>query len=625
MKKYFQPALILISLFLVNLLHAENEPNNSYQQASTFLLNSSDSGTLFYVDAQNNDEIDWWKISLPVDGSLYVETNSTNDLDIDLYIYDIDGTTSIASYDISIGMKESTHHNALKAGTYYIKAVRYRGSGSYTIFNKFVEAPYNNDPEPNDIYEHALLLNLNSETTGHIGYYQAGNYDDLDWYKITIPYDGSLKIRTESDSAEIDLYLYDVDGKTQIASYDISVGLIEETHFNYLMPGTYFVKVVKYSKHGGYKISNTYIQTSIEGIKTNDAENNDSSKTAQSIGVFSSNESKINYGLLGYYSNGYTDNVDWWSVDIQTDGKLIVKTISNETLDIDLYLYDVDGKTQIASYDISTGMNEQTHFNNLAYGKYFIKAIKYSGYGSYKITAEFTKAKLADDKEPNDDFVNASIISSDVIYTGHLGYYSNEITDNNDYYKLTLTSNWDSLYVRADMDSTLDLDLSLYDNLQNQISSSGTGGIKEILSFSKALQGVYFIRVAKYFGYGSYAIKATNHYPGNLLTDIKNEEIKLIPTSFTLYQNYPNPFNPSTKIKYDIPVNTHVTLKVYDILGNEAATLVDEFQNAGSYIINFSTENNSSEVFRGKFSSGVYFYRLEAGSFSQVKKFILLK
>jgi len=615
--------LLSFLLFLSIKITAESEPNNNYQQANPLTLNSSDSGTLFSIDGQNHDDEDWWYVILPEDGSLYVEVNSTNNLDIDLYIYDIDGTTSIATYDISNGQRESTHHNALKAGKYYIKAVRYSGSGSYTIFNRFTPAPFSNDLEPNDSFEQALLLNLNSESTGHIGYYQANVIDNADWWKVVIPYDGSLKIRTESDSAEIDLYIYDVDGTTQIASYDISTGLIEETHFNNLMPGTYYVKVSRYSMHGGYRIVSTYVQTSIEGVTTNDIENNDTYEKSQNLGAFFLSGNSVNYGHLGYYSNKFIDEVDWWNVDVQTDGALTVKTLSNETLEIDLFLYDVDGKTQIASYDISTGINEQTHFNNLRPGKYFIKAVKYSGYGSYKITAEFNKAKLANDIEPNDNLFSAFLINPDVVYTGHLGYYSNGINDENDYYKLILSSNWDSLYVRTDSDSTLDIDLALYDANGLQISSSGTGGIKEIMSYKNALAGTYYIKVFKYSGYGSYAIKITNKYPGQPLTDVKDEEVKLIPLSYALYQNYPNPFNPATTIKYEIPENAHVTLKVYDILGNEVAVIVDEYQNAGIYTVSFSTESSSNSI--GRISSGVYFYRLEANNFVQVKKFILMK
>lgn len=96
-----------------------------------------------------------------------------------------------------------------------------------------------------------------------------------------------------------------------------------------------------------------------------------------------------------------------------------------------------------------------------------------------------------------------------------------------------------------------------------------------------------------------------------------------------LEQNYPNPFNPSTKIRYSIPPSTeyyseqqNVTLKVYDILGNELATLVNEQKEPGNYVEDFSTLSYGNAF---EFTSGVYIYRLKAGSFVSTKKMILLK
>ncbi len=99
------------------------------------------------------------------------------------------------------------------------------------------------------------------------------------------------------------------------------------------------------------------------------------------------------------------------------------------------------------------------------------------------------------------------------------------------------------------------------------------------------------------------------------LTDVISTSDKL-PDNFQLAQNYPNPFNPSTNIEYSIPEASFVQLKVYDVLGNEVATLVNEEQNAGIYRADFS----GTEL-----TSGTYFYRLNTDSFSESKKMILLR
>jgi subtilisin family serine protease len=103
-----------------------------------------------------------------------------------------------------------------------------------------------------------------------------------------------------------------------------------------------------------------------------------------------------------------------------------------------------------------------------------------------------------------------------------------------------------------------------------------------------------------------------NFYYG-LLTNVK---ITPLPSMFELYQNYPNPFNPTTSISYQLPANTLVTLKVYDVLGRLVRTLVNDLQTAGTHSVTFDA---------GGLSSGVYFYHLKSGSFSAVKKLVLLK
>ena len=98
------------------------------------------------------------------------------------------------------------------------------------------------------------------------------------------------------------------------------------------------------------------------------------------------------------------------------------------------------------------------------------------------------------------------------------------------------------------------------------------------------------------------------------------DEPNAIPAKFDLSQNYPNPFNPSTKINYSLQQAEMVTLRVYNELGQEVATLVNGRQEAGSYNVTFNAGNGTRSL-----SSGVYFYRLNAGSFVSTKKLILMK
>jgi hypothetical protein len=103
----------------------------------------------------------------------------------------------------------------------------------------------------------------------------------------------------------------------------------------------------------------------------------------------------------------------------------------------------------------------------------------------------------------------------------------------------------------------------------------------------------------------------SNYFPWRRSHDVSN------PAVFNLDQNYPNPFNPSTEIKFTIPQNTFVTLKVYNAIGQVVAELVNnEYKNAGSYSVSFDGS---------KLASGIYFYSIEAGTFNEVKKMVLIK
>lgn len=100
------------------------------------------------------------------------------------------------------------------------------------------------------------------------------------------------------------------------------------------------------------------------------------------------------------------------------------------------------------------------------------------------------------------------------------------------------------------------------------------------------------------------------------------EEENILNDNFILYQNYPNPFNPSTKINWQTPVSSWQTLKVYDVLGNEVATLVDEYREAGTYEVEFP---NVETMHASSLPSGVYFYQLQVGNYIETKKMILAK
>ena len=95
----------------------------------------------------------------------------------------------------------------------------------------------------------------------------------------------------------------------------------------------------------------------------------------------------------------------------------------------------------------------------------------------------------------------------------------------------------------------------------------------------------------------------------------------LLPMVFVLYQNYPNPFNPITKINYDLPEQSDVTITIYDMLGRQVKTLVNQTQDAGYKSIIWNATNNYGKPV----SAGIYLYQIHAGDNMQTKKMVLLK
>jgi beta-glucosidase len=167
-------------------------------------------------------------------------------------------------------------------------------------------------------------------------------------------------------------------------------------------------------------------------------------------------------------------------------------------------------------------------------------------------------------------------------------------------------------------------DASNWTDLVHQ--TNGVGGIEKYdVTASARYLRIFGIQRGTPWGYSLYEIEVFNLNP----VEIKEEPKTNLPAEFRLEQNYPNPFNPSTKIKFTIPsVGTSlmkflqfVQLKIYDILGNEVATLVDDYKPAGSYEVEFDAVEKRHGV---SLPNGVYFYRLQAGNFVQTKKMLLL-
>jgi hypothetical protein len=143
--------------------------------------------------------------------------------------------------------------------------------------------------------------------------------------------------------------------------------------------------------------------------------------------------------------------------------------------------------------------------------------------------------------------------------------------------------------------------------------TNGNGG-KENILLNGSGRYLRLLCTQKLFADSGYVLKEFEIYGRGKVTEVVNETNSV--QQFELFQNYPNPFNPTTQISYSIPNSELVSLKVYNVLGEEVAQLVNQFQNNGKYQVTLNTN---------QLSSGVYFYQLKAGDFVSVKKMLLIR
>jgi hypothetical protein len=153
----------------------------------------------------------------------------------------------------------------------------------------------------------------------------------------------------------------------------------------------------------------------------------------------------------------------------------------------------------------------------------------------------------------------------------------------------------------------------------NQTSGFNVGSNPKVVmgatSFIGTLSGASGSLVIYVFSSDNSALYGQSASQSIIMTGIK-EASNIVPKAYSLSQNYPNPFNPTTNINFSLMKPSNVTLAVYNVLGQKVATIVNQFMQAGSYTYQFDAS---------KLASGIYIYRIEAGNFVSIKKFVLLK
>jgi len=184
-------------------------------------------------------------------------------------------------------------------------------------------------------------------------------------------------------------------------------------------------------------------------------------------------------------------------------------------------------------------------------------------------------------------------------------------------------NNWTVVYPGTASDTTFfsvkyfDVNNAIVAGSGGKILATSNGGInwsQQLSGISSTILRMNFVnsQTGWIVGKNGVILKTTT---GGVVTGFTQTSSE-IPNKFSLSQNFPNPFNPSTRINYELPITNYVSLKVYDALGNEVETLVNENQNAGSYSVDFDAS---------QLPSGIYFYKLFTENFSETKKMVVVK
>lgn len=294
----------------------------------------------------------------------------------------------------------------------------------------------------------------------------------------------------------------------------------------------------------------------------------------------------------------------------------------------------LSGFSPLRSIALKNTTNELFAFNYaLGYPTYVVKVDGETGQALYQFKAPVTLSAMTFDPSGNligvastQRVYNMDLATGDTTYLVtskiKVAALAIEPTTEEVYVSIDATSSKDRIYKinKTTGDTTLVGNAGIGSNTIRALAFDNNGILYGAYGEENVVSSL--IKIDKTTGAAT--VVGTTNYRGvfglafapDSTTDVASEELN--PTSYALFNNYPNPFNPSTVISYQLPQSSFVTLKVYDVLGNEVATLVNELQSAGTKNVTFKLKDK-------ELGSGIYFYQLKAGSFVQTNKMLLLK
>ena len=521
----------LTCYFTSHAAEADPEPNDTWTEAMPLKSGPTITGQLGYTYNGDTDNEDWYRIDVPKEGSVVFTTKTETTLRLGylgMYTMKADSTGTDYRNDRWMngeGKDTTLVYNVpnVAPGTYYVRVRRYSGYGTYTL--QYIHNPnvHQNDPEVNNEWTQATLIESGVTQQGCLGYHFNGDTDDEDWFKIVLPDEGKVTLATTTETTlrlgYVGMYTPKADGTgTNYRNDTWMSGDGKDTTVVYEVPdckpGTYYVRVRRYSGYGGYNLGYTFTPNS---LKADYADN----ETWDKATVIENNTAQ--QGRLGYHYNGDTDDEDWFKIVLPDEGKVTLATTTETTLRlgyVGMYTPKADGTG--TNYRNDTWMSGDGKDTTVVYevpdckpGTYYVRVRRYSGYGGYNMDYTFTPNVYGADVAANDSIQGATTIETGVTQQGRLGYHFNGDTDGEDWYVIDLPYVGNVTF-NVSSETTLRLGyLGLYLPKEN---GNGTdyrcdkwvnceGKDTTIVYRINGLgAGKYYVRQRRYSGYGGYAL-----------------------------------------------------------------------------------------------------------------------
>lgn len=512
---------------------ADPEPNNTWDQAILLKTGPSVTGQLGYDYQSSTDTKDWYKIEVPDESSVTFTTRSETtlrlgSLEVNMLNAEGTGVTYRTGKDMDGHGLDTTMvvtFPDLAAGTYYILLNRYNGYGTYTL--QYICNPNSRqaDPEPNNTWQEASLVESGVRQQGRLGYsYRSDSRDTQDWFRMVVPDEGSLTFSTSSETTlrlgSLNIYMLKADS-TNVeyrTSKDMD-GYGKDTTVTFVIPnagpGTYWIKMDRYNGYGGYDLDYTFTPN----VHQPDVAGND---TWQKASLLESNTTQE--GRLGYfYRNSEMDNDDWYKIEVPDEGSMTFNVTAETTLrlgSLNIYMLNADGTD--VSYRTSKDMDAYNKDTTILYvvpdvapGTYYIRQTRYNGNGGYKMQYVFTPSVYGADMAGS-TWQEAAPLESGTAQNGRLGYYYRRDTFNDkDFFKFDVSHDGAATF-SVTAEKTLRLgSLTIY-TLNDEGNNVNSRGSKDMdaynrdttitFSVSDLAPGTYYARMNQYNGYGGYVL-----------------------------------------------------------------------------------------------------------------------